>query len=43
MKVVYDIGVLEHFAPWEIICSEGIETFLDKDSLIFLIKIFKSI
>ena len=33
--VVYEIGVLKHFAPWDISCSEGIETILDKNFLIF--------
>ena len=42
-NIVYDVRVLKHFSPWGIISSEGIETFLDKNCLIFLVKIFKSI
>ena len=37
------MGVLKHFACQEIFWSEGVETFLDKNCLIFLIKTFKSI
>ena len=42
------MGVLKHFAPQRtyfatgvIFWSKGIETFLDKNCLIFLVKIFK--
>ena len=29
------MGVLRHFAPWEIFSSEGIEKCLDRNCLIF--------
>ena len=35
--------VLKHFAPRDKFWSEGIEIFLDKNYLIFLVKVFKSI
>ena len=34
------MGVLKHFAPWDIIWSEGVETFLDKKLSDYLVKKF---
>ena len=41
--VVYNIGVIKHFSPWDIVWSEGIEIYLDKKFKEFLVKIYKSI
>ena len=35
--------VLKHFASWNIYWSEGIETFFDKNCLIFLVKVLKAV
>ena len=37
------MGLLKYFAPWDMFWFQGIETFLDKNCLICLAKILKSI